>query len=149
MLYQAVSLGALALSTVTVTVSASSHSRSPRGIIGLPLLARSPASAASASTYTRPKPNLARWAEYSRSGQAAVAARRARRGEVIGVPQPKYSPLPPLNGETITKTVAQQIKVGCVYSQPSPLLSVSLTDWYHALPERRPSCSRTLLRSPK
>lgn len=74
---------------------------------------------ARSSPYVRPKPNLARWAEYSKSSANAIsaaAARKARRAEgAVGVAAARYSPLPPLNGDTITKTVAQQIKVGSIF----------------------------------
>lgn len=92
--------------------------------LALPLLSLSDYTSASSvftssSTFStkatkRYEPNLERWAEYSRSIQATNGRRAAmaRRADLVGVPQPRYSPLPPLNGETITKTVAQQIKVG-------------------------------------
>lgn len=115
MLFKASTLSALSLSLPLLALSdyASATASSTSDSISLrsPYLgARSPSSG---HVYTRPKPNLARWAEYSKASNGA-AARKARRAEgAVGVPAAaKFSPLPPLSGETITKTVAQQIKVG-------------------------------------
>lgn len=136
MLIKASTIAGLALPLLSLSdYTSASATINPVGGGGL---RRRSSSFSSPSITPRHKPNLARWAEFSRSIQsanngrrahAAAAAKRAAADGVVGVPQPRYSPLPPLDGATITKTVAQQIKVGFDTYTPSSESEV----WTHIM----------------
>lgn len=111
------SLAGLAFTSFSV-LTASAHSLNPHDLFALSHHVhnhRSSPSLEYGNNYLKPLPNLARWAEFN-GPSSYYGGRRNRRkvedGTDDGSTGARPSPLPLLNGETITQTVAQQIKVG-------------------------------------